>query len=39
MKTFVNWLSEHTLTAVLILGTVYAVWFVFAHRKELFYKE
>ena len=39
MKSFVNWLSHHTLTAILVLGTAYAVWFVVAHRKELFYKE
>jgi len=39
MKAFITWLSEHTLTAVLILGSAYAVWFVVAHRKELFYKE
>lgn len=39
MKSFVEWLSDHTLTTVLVLGTVYAVWFVVAHRKELFYKE
>lgn len=39
MKAFVTWISEHTLTTVLILGTAYAVWFVFANRKDLFYKE
>lgn len=39
MKSFVEWLSDHTLATILVLGTVYAVWFVIAHRKSLFYKE
>lgn len=39
MENVVKWLSGHTLTALLIAGIVYAVWYVFAHRKALFYKE
>jgi hypothetical protein len=39
MKGFVDWLQDHALTAVLVLGSAYSVFFVFTHRKELFYKE
>lgn len=39
MEAFVNWVSSHALTTVLIIGTAYAVWYIIAHRKSLFYKE
>ncbi|RED63067.1 hypothetical protein DFP95_10460 [Cohnella lupini] len=39
MEGFVQWLSGHSLTVVLIIGTTYAVWYIIAHRKSLFYKE
>jgi hypothetical protein len=39
MDRFIDWVSAHTLTSVIILGTAYAIWFVFSHRKSLFYKQ
>jgi hypothetical protein len=39
MGSFINWVSAHALTSILIVGTAYAIWFVIAHRKALFYKE
>jgi len=39
MQSLVHWISAHALTTLLIAGIVYAVYFVIAHRKALFYKE
>ncbi len=39
MEGFVQWISHHSLTVLFIVGTTYAVWYIIAHRKALFYKE
>lgn len=39
MDHIVNWLTHHVLTTILILGSVFAVSYVFANRKALFWKE
>lgn len=39
MEAFVDWLSHHVLTAILIVGTVFAVAYVISNRKALFWKE
>jgi hypothetical protein len=39
MEGFIRWVSNHTLTTLLIAGTVFAVWLVISNRKQLFYKE
>jgi hypothetical protein len=39
LENFIQWVSTHTLTSILIAGTVYAIFFIIAHRKALFYKE
>jgi hypothetical protein len=39
MKTFVEWLSGHTLTALLAAGAIWAVGYVFVRRRELFHKK
>ncbi len=39
MESFVQWVSEHPEIALLIVVTIFAVGYIFAHRKSLFYKE
>jgi hypothetical protein len=39
MKTFVDWISHHVLTTLLIAGSVYSVCYVIYRRKQLFYRE
>jgi|HigsolmetaGSP12D_1036236.scaffolds.fasta_scaffold00107_25 TRAP-type mannitol/chloroaromatic compound transport system permease small subunit len=39
MQTFVDWIRNHLLTAVLIVGAAYTLLYVFRHRKDLFYKK
>ncbi len=39
MEAFVDWLSHHVLTAILIVGTVFAVVYVINNRKSLFWRE
>ncbi len=39
MEGFVKWVSEHVLTSLLIAVTAYAIWYIAAHYKSLFYKE
>ncbi len=39
MENFIQWISTHALTMVLILVTVYSIWYIVAHRKSLFYKK
>jgi hypothetical protein len=39
MENFIQWVSTHALTSILIVGTAFAVCYIFANRKALFYKE
>jgi hypothetical protein len=39
MDNFVEWVSTHALTSLLIAGTAFAVGFIISNRKTLFYKE
>jgi hypothetical protein len=39
MDNFVDWVSTHALTSLLIIGTAIAVVFIITNRKTLFYKE
>lgn len=39
MDRFIDWVSGHILTSLIILGTVYAIWYIVSHYKSLFYKE
>jgi hypothetical protein len=38
MRTFIDWVSHHVLTTMLVAGTAYAVFYVISRRKELFYR-
>jgi hypothetical protein len=39
MDNFIEWVSTHALTTILIVGTAFAIIYIFANRKALFYKE
>ncbi len=39
MPLWIAWLEEHWLSAMLILGAIVSVLFVFINRKLIFYKE
>lgn len=39
MKLFVDWVAHHVLADILIAGTAFAIGYVIAHRKSLFYNE
>lgn len=39
MKTFVDWVSDHSLTALLTAGLIWAIGYVFVKRRELFHKK
>jgi hypothetical protein len=39
MENFVQWISDHPEIALLIIVSVFAVGYIIAHRKSLFYKE
>jgi hypothetical protein len=39
MDGFINWVSDHAVTSILIAGTAYAILYIVTHRKSLFYKE
>jgi hypothetical protein len=39
MPNVYRWITTHALTVLIVAGTVYAIAFVIAHRKALFYKE
>lgn len=39
MASVYRWITTHALTVLIVAGTVYAIAFVIAHRKALFYKE
>jgi len=39
MEGFIRWVSSNGVTVLVILGVVYAIGFVLANRKSLFYKE
>jgi len=39
MENLFRWASSHALTVLIVVCVLYAIGFVFAHRKSLFYKE
>jgi hypothetical protein len=39
MKTFVDWLSDHTITAMLAAGCIGSIVHLFVRRRELFHKK
>jgi len=39
MEAFVAWLSQHAVAAMLAIGVVYAVAYVYSKRRELFRKK